>query len=69
MKRNLDVIPGLEYFALAVDIFGSHIGGHSLKHVHVALFLGLYHGQLGRVVESWSYIALAGRTLQVVLRP
>lgn len=69
LKRNLDTIPGLDYFGLALDIFGSHIGGHSLRHVHVALFLGLYHGQLGRVLESWSYIALAGRTLQVVLRP
>jgi hypothetical protein len=69
LKRNLDTIPGLDYFGLALDIFGSHIGGHSLRHVHVALFLGLYHGQLGRVLESWSYIALAGRTLQVVIRP
>ncbi|KAI1860658.1 uncharacterized protein JN550_011383 [Neoarthrinium moseri] len=69
MKRNLDIIPGLEYYALAADIFGSHIGGYTLKHVYVALFLGLYHGQLGRILESWSYIALAGRTLQVVIRP
>lgn len=69
VKRNFDVIPGLEYFALAADIFGSQVAGFTLKHVYVALFLGLYHGQLGRVLESWSYIALAGRTLQVVLRP
>ncbi|KAI0134125.1 hypothetical protein BJ170DRAFT_716509 [Xylariales sp. AK1849] len=69
MKRNVDVIPGLEYYALAADIFGSHIGGNSLKHVYTALFLGLYHGQLGRVGESWSYTALGCRTLQVILRP
>ncbi|KAH8194096.1 hypothetical protein TruAng_011736 [Truncatella angustata] len=69
VKRNADVVPGLEYFGLAADIFGSHIGGFTLKHVYTALFLGLYHGQLGRVLESYSYIATAGRTLQVVLRP
>lgn len=68
-KRNIDVIPGLEYFALAGDILGSQISGYTLKHVYVELFMGLYHGQLGRVMESWSYIASAGRTLQVVLRP
>ncbi|KAK8050625.1 hypothetical protein PG994_012355 [Apiospora phragmitis] len=69
LKRNLDVIPGLEYFALATDIVGSHIGGANLKHVYTWIFLGLYHGQLGRVMESWAYIALAGRTLLVCLRP
>lgn len=69
VKRNLDVIPGLEYFGMAADILGTHMGEFNLKSVYTALFLGLYHGQLGRVLESWSYIALAGRQLQVVLRP
>ncbi|KAI0016194.1 hypothetical protein F4780DRAFT_706188 [Xylariomycetidae sp. FL0641] len=68
-RRNMDVIPGLEYFALATDIIGSHVGGHNLKHVYVHILAGLYHGQLGRVIESWSYISLASRTLQVILRP
>lgn len=68
-KRNLDVIPGLEYFALAMDIMGSHIGGFNLKHVYVHILAGLYYGQLGRVLESWSYISLASRNLQVILRP
>ncbi|KAI1085180.1 hypothetical protein F5B20DRAFT_132713 [Whalleya microplaca] len=68
-RRNLDVIPGLEYFAMATDILGSHMGGFNLKHVYVHILAGLYHGQLGRVLESWSYISLASRTLQVILRP
>lgn len=68
-RRNLDVIPGLEYFALAMDIMGSHIGGFNLKHVYVHILAGLYYGQLGRVLESWSYISLASRNLQVILRP
>ncbi|KAI0472679.1 hypothetical protein GGR56DRAFT_667078 [Xylariaceae sp. FL0804] len=34
------------------------IGGYNLKHVY-----------LSRVLESWSYISLASRTLQVILRP
>ena len=69
MKRNFDVIPGLEYFALATDIIGSHIGGHNLKHVYVLILAGLYHGQLGRIIESWSYINLASTRLHAILRP
>lgn len=69
MKRNFDVIPGLEYFALATDIIGSHVGGHNLKHVYVLILAGLYHGQLGRIIESWSYINLASTRLHAILRP
>ncbi|KAI1140241.1 hypothetical protein F5Y05DRAFT_403255 [Hypoxylon sp. FL0543] len=68
-KRNLDMIPGLEYFALAMDIIGSHLGGFNLKHVYAHILAGLYYGQLGRVLESWSFISLASRNLQVILRP
>ncbi|KAI1128851.1 hypothetical protein F5Y10DRAFT_166593 [Nemania abortiva] len=68
-KRNIDVIPGLEYFALASDIMGGAYGGFGLKHVYVHILAGLYHGQLGRVLESWEHISTASRKLQVVLRP
>ncbi|KAF2968363.1 hypothetical protein GQX73_g5190 [Xylaria multiplex] len=68
-RRNLDVIPGLEYFALACDIMGADYGGFCLKHVYVHILAGLYHGQLGRVLESWEHISTASRKLQVVLRP
>lgn len=69
MRRNMDVIPGLDYFALATDIIGSHLGGHNLKHVYVFLLAGLYHGQLGRVMESWIYINRASVSMQIILRP
>ncbi|KAI0205850.1 hypothetical protein F4808DRAFT_181387 [Astrocystis sublimbata] len=68
-KRNIDAIPGLEYFALASDIMGGDYGGFCLRHVYVHIFSGLYHGQLGRVLESWEHISTASRKLQVVLRP
>lgn len=67
--RNVDVIPGLAYFALATDIIGNQLGGNSLQHVHVNILAGLYHGQLGRVLESYAYIHQACRALQVILRP
>ncbi|KAI0388322.1 hypothetical protein F5Y17DRAFT_470502 [Xylariaceae sp. FL0594] len=68
-KRNLDVIPGLEYFALASDIMGADYDVFDLRHVHVHILAGLYQGQLGRVLDSWEHITSASRKLQVVLRP
>lgn len=67
--RNIDFIPGLAYFALATDILGNQNGGNSLQHVHANILAGLYHGQLGRVIESYGYISNACKSLQVILRP
>jgi hypothetical protein len=67
--RNLDLIPGLPYFALATDILGNQTGGNSLQHVHANILASLYHGQLGRVLESHAYINNACRALQHILRP
>ncbi|KUJ11887.1 uncharacterized protein LY89DRAFT_593488 [Mollisia scopiformis] len=68
-KKNLDIIPGLSYFALATDVLGNQLAGNSLQHVHANILAGLYHGQLGRVMESHGYIAAACRSLQIILRP
>ncbi|KAK4104353.1 hypothetical protein N658DRAFT_251087 [Parathielavia hyrcaniae] len=69
LKRNMDVIPGLDYFAYATDILGGQLAGTSLRHIHAYLLAGLYHGQLGRVLESYAYIKEAGYALQVKMRP
>ncbi|KAL2159086.1 hypothetical protein VTH06DRAFT_2845 [Thermothelomyces fergusii] len=68
-KRNMDVIPGLDYFAYATDILGGQLAGTSLRHIHAFLLAGLYQGQLGRVLESYAYIKEAGFALQMKLRP
>ena len=69
LKRNMDVIPGLDYFAYATDILGGQLAGTNLQHVHAYILAGLYHGQLGRVVESFAYILQAGLALQIKMRP
>jgi hypothetical protein len=69
LKRNLDVIHGLDYFAYATDILGGQLAGTSLRHIYAYLLAGLYHGQLGRVLESYAYIKEAGFALQIKLRP
>ncbi|KAH6649692.1 hypothetical protein F5144DRAFT_588356 [Chaetomium tenue] len=68
-KRNMDVIPGLDYFAYATDIMGGQLAGSSLRHIYAYLLAGLYHGQLGRVLESYAYIKEAGFALQIKMRP
>ncbi|POS86980.1 hypothetical protein EPUL_002580 [Erysiphe pulchra] len=67
--KNIDVIPGLIYFALATDIIGNQMAGSSLQHVHANILASLYHGQLGRVMESAAYLSTACRALQVILKP
>ncbi|KAG0645032.1 Quinic acid utilization activator [Hyphodiscus hymeniophilus] len=67
--KNLDVVPGLKYFAFATDILGNQAGGNSLQHVHANILASLYHGQLGRPLESHAYLHQACRSLQVILRP
>jgi hypothetical protein len=67
--RNLDVVPGLKYFAFATDILGNQAGGNSLQHVHANILASLYHGQLARPLESHAYLHQACRSLQVILRP
>ncbi|TFB04271.1 hypothetical protein CCMA1212_003803 [Trichoderma ghanense] len=70
LKKNYEVIPGLEYFALATDILGNHTGAyHNMKNVYANIFAGLYHGQLARPLESFAFIHKASHKLQVIMRP
>lgn len=67
-KRNMDVIPGLDYLALATDIIGNQVGGSTLWHIYANLLAGLYYGQLGRVLESYSHILAASMKVQQLMR-
>ncbi|PGH08887.1 hypothetical protein GX51_00944 [Blastomyces parvus] len=67
--RNLDVIPGLAYFALASDILGDVLGGGGLKHTQACLLAALYTGQLARPFSSHAWICEASRACQILLRP
>jgi hypothetical protein len=70
LKKNYEVIPGLEYFALATDILGNHTGAYNnMKNVYANIFAGLYHGQLARPLESFAFIHKASHKLQVIMRP
>ncbi len=65
--RNLDVVPGLAYYAKACEIMGDQADGNDLVHAQMFLLAGLYKGQLARVKESMSWFNMAGRALRMLL--
>lgn len=65
--RNLDVIPGIAYYAKAAEILGDQGDGNDLVHAQMFLLAGLYKGQLARVKESMSWITMAGRAVLILL--
>jgi hypothetical protein len=70
LKKNYEVIPGLEYFAYATDILGNHTGAYNnMKDIYANIFAGLYLGQLARPMESFAFIHKASHKLQVIMRP
>ena len=66
--RNVDIIPGLAYFAYATDILGNQHGGMELAHVQANLLAGLYMGQLACAFESWSWIRTACSVCHHIVR-
>ncbi|KAK3709023.1 hypothetical protein LTR37_011187 [Vermiconidia calcicola] len=65
--RNLDVVPGLVYYAKAAEIMGDQGDGNDLVHAQMFLLAGLYKGQLARVKESMSWFIMAGRAIRMLL--
>lgn len=55
-RKHTDMYPGSAYFAYASDIVGNNTGGNEIIHAQANLLAGLYLMQLGRVVESSSYM-------------
>ena len=66
--RNLDVIPGLAYYAQATDILGNMTGSHDIAYVQCCILAGLYAGQLANTVESLTWIQYAARGCCVLAR-
>lgn len=61
--ESLRPIPGIGYFAAAINIIGDHMDGHDLIHAQLFLLAGMYKAQLARVKEASSWYCLAGRVL------
>lgn len=67
--KNMDVIPGMAYYALASDILGNLQGGNDLSHAQGCLLAALYTGQLAHPFASHGWISQAARACQVLVRP
>ena len=65
--KNMDIIPGLSYFAKAADIIGELPGGVNVSYVQANLLAALYMGQLARIAASHHYISVACRGCQVLI--
>jgi hypothetical protein len=68
-EKNMEVIPGLAYYAYATDILGNVQGGNDLAHVQACLLAGLFAGQLAHGFASHAWINQACRACQVLIRP
>ena len=66
--KNVDVIPGLAYFAKATEILGSLQGATDLSNVQANLLASLYMGQLASSIESWTWINQACRSCLFLMR-
>jgi hypothetical protein len=66
-RMNMDVIPGLAYYATAASMLGEFPGGLDVSYIQANLLAGLYMGQLARVVASHAYISNACRACQVLI--
>jgi hypothetical protein len=66
--RNIDILPGMEYFAHATDILGNHLAGNTLAHAHATILASLYLSQFARVIESWNWVDNACRIITVLVK-
>ncbi|KAL9113637.1 MAG: hypothetical protein Q9227_002375 [Pyrenula ochraceoflavens] len=67
-KRNLDVIPGFAYFAVAAGMLGEHLCENRLDEAQACLLAGLYAGQLACVAASHKWISSACSIVQILLK-
>ncbi|KAL6707813.1 hypothetical protein ACN47E_003713 [Coniothyrium glycines] len=67
-QRNIDILPGMAYFAYATDILGNQQGGNTIAHAHAMILAALYLSQFARVLESWSWINNACRITLVLVK-
>lgn len=66
--RNIDILPGMAYYAQASDILGNESAGNTVAHAQAFLLAALYLGQFGRVLESWSWINNATRACLLLIK-
>lgn len=67
--RNMDVIPGMAYFAYASDILSSFSGSTSLHYTQACLLAGMYAAQVVHPFTTHAWIQQACRACEVLIQP
>ncbi|KAL9093517.1 MAG: hypothetical protein Q9165_003912 [Trypethelium subeluteriae] len=67
-RKNVDIIPGLAYYAYATDILGNLQGGNDTSHAQAFILAALYSAQLARVMDSYSWLTQATRACQILVQ-
>jgi hypothetical protein len=60
---NVNVYPGLAYYAMASEILGSLTGGRDVLYVHAYALAALYMGQIGRVYAAYEWVSRAANIM------
>lgn len=66
--KNIEILPGMAYFAYAMDILGYQHGGNTAAHAQAMILAALYLSQYSRVLESWSWIESACRVTELLIK-
>jgi hypothetical protein len=66
--KNIDVIPGLAYYAYAAGILGEMQGGCELPFVQASILASFYAGQLAHPFQSHGWICQAARACSFLIR-
>ncbi len=66
--KNIDLLPGMAYYAYATDILGNQQGGNTVTHAQAMLLAALFLSQYARVLESWNWINNACRIALVLIK-
>ncbi|KAI7978383.1 hypothetical protein EIK77_009228 [Talaromyces pinophilus] len=66
--KNIDVIPGLAYYAYAAGILGEMQGGCELPFIQASILASFYAGQLAHPFQSHGWICQAARACSFLIR-
>jgi hypothetical protein len=67
--RNIDVVRGLKYVSIAMDILHAQKGAETLEHFYANLLVALYFIELCRPLQGYEYINDAAGILERMIRP
>jgi hypothetical protein len=66
-RRNIDVIVGLAYVGISMEIMHAQRGAESIEHLYANILLALYFLELCRPFKSLEYMRDAATIMQEMI--